>query len=46
MTKNYELNDDLTRMRPPRGAYTDYKDSAAAAGNGAHAPRACSRTRF
>jgi CRP-like cAMP-binding protein len=39
MTKNYEFNEDLTRMRP-RGTYPEYKDSAATAGSIAHAPRA------
>jgi CRP-like cAMP-binding protein len=34
MTKNYELNDDLSR---PRASYPDYRDSAA--GHVSHAPR-------
>lgn len=34
MTKNYELNDDLARMRP-HGGYADYRDSAATASRAA-----------
>jgi CRP-like cAMP-binding protein len=38
MTKNYELNDDLTSAGA-RGAYTNFKDSAGAPRPAMHAPR-------